>query len=126
MERAPVEAKRDIARVLAVDPKTLRRHYREELDTGHIKATAKVAEFLFRKAITEGPQCVTAAIFWMKTRGGWRETPQEHEVRLGRSACEYSDEELMRIMGIDDLRLTREEAAITARRLIEANPHRSD
>ncbi len=56
----------DIARVLAIDPKTLRKHYREELDTGQIKATAKVAEFLFRKATTEGPQCVTAAIFWMK------------------------------------------------------------
>ena len=30
----------NIARVLAVDPKTLRKHYREELDTGQIKATA--------------------------------------------------------------------------------------
>jgi hypothetical protein len=38
------------------------------------KATARAAEFLFRKATTEGPQCVTAAIFWMKTRGGWKET----------------------------------------------------
>ena len=113
---------RDIARVLAVDAKTLRRHYREELDTGHIKATAKVAEFLFRKATTEGPQCVTAAIFWMKTRGGWRETPQEHQVRLGRAAHEYSDQELMRIIGIDDPRMTCEEAAVTARRLIEVNP----
>ena len=64
----------DIAKGVAIDPKTLRKHYRTELDTGAIKATAKVAEFLFRKATTEGPQCVTAAIFWMKTRGGWRET----------------------------------------------------
>ena len=39
-----------IARVVGIDPKTLRRHYREELDTGQIKATAKVAESLFRKA----------------------------------------------------------------------------
>jgi hypothetical protein len=38
------------------------------------RATAKVAEFLYRKATTDGPQCVTAAIFWMKTRGGWKET----------------------------------------------------
>jgi hypothetical protein len=44
------------------------------LDTGHIKATAKVAEFLFRKATTDGSQAVTAAIFWLKTRGGWKET----------------------------------------------------
>ena len=79
----------DIARVLAIDPKTLRRHYREELDTGQIKATAKVAEFLFRKATTEGPQCVTAAIFWMKTRGGWRETPQGSPDRSGRPRPQF-------------------------------------
>jgi hypothetical protein len=64
----------DIARVIAIDAKTLRKHYRQELGTGSIKATAKVAEFLYRKATTEGPQCVTAAIFWLKTRGGWKET----------------------------------------------------
>ena len=44
----------DIARVVGIDAKTLRKHYRDELDTGHIKATAKVAEFLFRKATTNG------------------------------------------------------------------------
>jgi hypothetical protein len=60
--------------VLEVDPKTLRKHYRKELDKGHIKATAKVAESLFRKATGEGSQSVTAAIFWLKTRAGWKET----------------------------------------------------
>jgi hypothetical protein len=34
----------DIATILAVDRKTLRRHYRVELDTGHIKVNTKVAE----------------------------------------------------------------------------------
>ena len=58
-----------------------------------LEATAKVAEFLFRKATTEGPQCVTAAIFWMKTRGGWRETPQAHEVAF-KPASEMTDAEL--------------------------------
>jgi hypothetical protein len=58
----------DIARVLNIDPKTLRKHYREELDSGHVKANAKVAENLFRKATGDGPQSVTAAIFWLKTR----------------------------------------------------------
>jgi hypothetical protein len=69
----------NIARVVGIDAKTLRKHYREELDTGQTKATAKVAESLFRKATSEGPQSVTAAIFWLKTRGGWRETSL-HEV----------------------------------------------
>jgi len=70
----------DIACVLAIDPKTLRKHYRDELDKGHIKANAAVAGFLYRKATTEGPQCVTAAIFWLKTRGQWKEAPQVHAV----------------------------------------------
>jgi hypothetical protein len=64
----------DIARVLRIDPKTLRKHYRDELDGGHVKANAKVAENLFRKATGDGPQSVTAAIFWMKTRARWKET----------------------------------------------------
>ncbi len=64
----------DIATVIGIDPKTLRRHYRRELDTGHIKANTRVAEFLFRKATTDGHQCVTAAIFWLKTRARWKET----------------------------------------------------
>jgi hypothetical protein len=83
----------DIARVVGIDPKTLRKHYRDELDLGATKATAKVAEFLFRKATTEGPQCVTGAIFSMKTRGGWRETPQAHEVAF-KPAREMTDAEL--------------------------------
>jgi hypothetical protein len=91
----------DIARVIGIDPKTLRRHYRDELDTGHIKANAKVAEFLFRKATTEGHQCVTAAIFWMKTRGGWREAPQTHEIAVNKYD-QMTDEELIaRIRELD-------------------------
>jgi hypothetical protein len=64
----------DIATVLEVDEKTLRKHYRSELDKGHIKATTKVAENLYRKATGEGREAVTAAIFWLKTRAGWKET----------------------------------------------------
>ena len=64
----------DIARVIGIDPKTLRKHYREELDTGQIKANSRVAESLYRKATTDGPQSVTAAIFWLKTRARWKET----------------------------------------------------
>lgn len=86
-----------ISRVLAIDPKTLRKHYRDELDTGHIKATAKVAESLFRKATTEGSQSVTAAIFWLKTRGGWRETPQDHNVGVF-DLTKISDEDLERMI----------------------------
>jgi hypothetical protein len=68
-----------IASVIGIDPKTLRKHYRDELDHGHVKANAKVAENLFRKATGEGREAVTAAIFWLKARAGWKETAL-HEV----------------------------------------------
>lgn len=61
----------DIASVLGIDAKTLRLHYREELDTAAIRANAKVAQTLFRQA-TEGGN-TAAAIFWLKARAGWRE-----------------------------------------------------
>jgi hypothetical protein len=100
-----------IARVLAVDAKTLRKHYREELDTGHFKATAKVAESLFRKATGDGAQSVTAAIFWLKTRGGWRETPQAHEVEIGRrDVKDLTDEELERLIGTLQVAIAEEDA----------------
>jgi hypothetical protein len=64
----------DIAGVIEVDAKTLRKHYRHELDHGHVKANARVAENLYRKATGEGREAVVAAIFWLKTRAGWKET----------------------------------------------------
>jgi hypothetical protein len=63
----------EIAGLLGIDPKTLRKHYRFELDHGHTKANAKVAENLFRKATGEGRESVIAAIFWLKARARWRE-----------------------------------------------------
>jgi hypothetical protein len=69
----------EIAGAIGIDPKTLRKHYRSELDHGHTKANARVAENLYRKATGEGREAVTAAIFWLKTRAGWKETSL-HEV----------------------------------------------
>lgn len=69
----------DIARVVGIDPKTLRKHYRDELDLGGVKANSRIAESLYRKAMGDGPQSVTACIFWLKTRAHWKETTvQEH------------------------------------------------
>ena len=64
----------DIAGVIGIDPKTLRKHYPQELRYGHVKANAKVAENLFRKATGDGRESVVAAIFWLKTRARWKET----------------------------------------------------
>ncbi|MFT8247346.1 hypothetical protein [Roseomonas sp. BN140053] len=85
----------DIATLLEIDPKTLRRHFRRELDRGSIEATAKVGQSLFRMA-TEGGS-VAAAIFWMKARAGWREK-QVVEVTARQSIEEMTDAELLAII----------------------------
>src|SRR4051794_16577386 len=54
----------DIATLIEIDDKTLRKHFRRELDRGSIEATAKVAQTLFQMA-TSGDN-TAAAIFWMK------------------------------------------------------------
>jgi hypothetical protein len=85
----------DISRVVGVDPKTLRKYYRDELDLGETKANAQVAGFLFNSAKSGN---VTAQIFWLKTRARWRETPVElkHSGSVAtRDLSELSDEQLM-------------------------------
>lgn len=70
----------DIATVLGIDPKTLRKHFWVELQTGGIEANAKVAQSLFQRATTEkGSAGVTAAIFWLRVRAGWKEAHAEAE-----------------------------------------------
>jgi len=61
----------DIARLLGCTGKTLRKHFRYELDFAALEANAAVAGFLYRAA-REGN--VTAIIFWLKTRARWKET----------------------------------------------------
>lgn len=66
----------DIAAVVGIDPKTLRKHYRVELKNGSTKAIVKVASNLYTIATSAkgGPGTVTAAIFFLKTRARWKET----------------------------------------------------
>ena len=63
----------DIARILGIDSKTLRKHYRDELDLAKAKANATIGGALFNKAKSGD---TAAMIFWMKTQAGWRETMQ--------------------------------------------------
>lgn len=60
-----------IASYIGIDPKTLRKAFRAELDHGSLEANVKVAQTLFSMATVD--RNVAAAIFWMKARGGWRE-----------------------------------------------------
>lgn len=59
----------EIARCLGIAPKTLRRHFRQELDTATSLANAAVAQRLFTSAKAGN---VAAMIFWLKCRAGWK------------------------------------------------------
>ena len=76
---------RQIAVLLACDEKTLRKHLGEELTRGDAKATAKIAQSLFSKAMSGD---TASMIFWMKVRAGWKErVVQEHTGADGEPMC---------------------------------------
>ena len=60
----------DIAKIIGCAAKTLRRHFRDQLDRGVAEANATISGSLFGAA--KGGN-VTAQIFWLKTRAHWRE-----------------------------------------------------
>jgi transposase len=59
-----------IAKMLGLSSRTLRKHFRDELDRGGLEANSQVAQALFKKAVAGN---TTAQIFWLKCRSGWRE-----------------------------------------------------
>lgn len=63
-----------IAVLVGIDDKTLRKWYRDELDLGKAKANAKVAQKLFQKA-TGGD--TTSLIWWTKSQMRWSETVKQ-------------------------------------------------
>jgi transposase len=66
----------DIASKLGISADTLTKYYRQELDDGRIDANAQVGKSLYEQAKNGN---ITAMIFWLKTRAGWKETQvQEH------------------------------------------------
>ena len=63
-----------IATAMGITRPTLLKHYRDEIDAGTDAANSAVSRSLWSKATGDGPQAVTAAIWWSKTRMGWKET----------------------------------------------------
>ena len=97
----------DIARVLCIDEKTLRKYYRDELDLAKAKANATIGGALFNKAKTGD---TSAMIFWMKTQAGWREktdinhTSEDASMspKAGIDTSKLSTEALAEIMALHD------------------------
>ena len=72
----------EICNYIGISQPTLHKYYRKELDDGKAKGHAAVASFLFNsasgKALQDGDatysDCLRSAMFYAKTRMGWRET----------------------------------------------------
>lgn len=67
-----------------IDAKTLRKHYRAELDQGFVRANASVGAGLFKNA-TQGTDTYpggipSAQMFWLKCRGHWQQRPELHPI----------------------------------------------
>lgn len=56
-------------------PKTLRKYFQNELESGTAEASAQVAQTLYKMA-TSGKH-PAATMFWLKTRARWREKSHE-------------------------------------------------
>lgn len=67
----------DIAKIVQLSAPTLRKHFWQELEVGHIESTVKVAHSLFKQATDPVKPNVTASIFWLKCRAGWREDAEQ-------------------------------------------------
>jgi hypothetical protein len=67
---------KSICQMLGITDKTLVKYYRAELDIGTDDANFQIAGALFKKALKGD---TGSMIFWLKTRGGWREKDREEE-----------------------------------------------
>ena len=66
--------KRQIAKLLAIGEGSMYKYYRNELETAESQALFNVATNLYNIATDPtNKSSAVAAMFWMKTRGGWRE-----------------------------------------------------
>jgi hypothetical protein len=70
----------EIAIYLGTDAKTLRKHYREELDLSRVKANSRVRRFLFEAASGDALEkgatyadCLRGSMFWAKTQMGFKD-----------------------------------------------------
>ncbi len=73
-----------ICNVIGVSKPTLSKYFRKEIDMGNADACAKVAQSLYDMATNPEKPNVTAAIFFLKARAGWRDqdvAPGKKEVQ---------------------------------------------
>lgn len=107
---AAVLTQAQIGAVFGMDARTFRRHCRKDsrimsaYEKGRAQAVALVGENLILKALRGD---VTAAIFYLKTQGGWR----EKVVVRNFDPTRLTDEQLERIASGEDIELVLSDGA---------------
>jgi hypothetical protein len=76
-----------IAKIIGCAYSTLRKHFKSELALGLDNANANVGGVLYQQAMAAQPWAVC---FWLKTRGGYRETNRTELANPDGSAINYA------------------------------------
>lgn len=107
-----------IAHLIGVHPNTLAKRYKVELKTAEAFLNFNVAQNLYSIATNPGHKgAVAAAIFWMKTRGGWREVTRHEHTGEGGGPIQH---QVVKADTIDVRTLTAEQREALRATLIEA------
>jgi len=78
----------DIADAIGVSDDTLRKHCMPDLKRGRLEANMAVAQSLFERA-TDPEAPPASAIWWSKSRMGWKETTTVENVGEGGGPIQY-------------------------------------
>jgi DNA invertase Pin-like site-specific DNA recombinase len=71
-----------IAEAVGITKPTLKKYFADELKNGKTQTNARMAQSIYRQGMKGN---MTAAIFWMKTQAGWKETVvNEHTGKDGK------------------------------------------
>lgn len=77
----------DISKQLGISETTLKKYYSEDLKRGRESVLPMAINLVLSTIAGGGPQALTAAFFWLKTKGGYRETNrQEVDAKVEGSA----------------------------------------
>ena len=113
-----------IAQILKISEPTLRKHYRDQLDTSKARANAIISQALFKRA-KDGN--VLAQIFWLKTQAGWREK-NYHEITGKDGDPLFAEErQLIEIRKVfDEINFAKPENIIEAPELVQNSERETD
>ena len=111
-----------IAKIVGISDETLRKYYDKELEVSAAMMNAQVAQNLFSIATSKGAGSVASAIFWMKTRGGWREVERKEITGKDGGAININTNKLD-VSALDDDQLEALETALVTTMSEPHGPH---